>query len=240
VNKTPSLIAALLIGAGTLHSEEPTKKWKNATEASVVSANGNSRTQSTSVKNTFGYEWSKETTFELIGQALGASSESDVTAENYLVSEKVTLKLVEKTYIYEKFAWDKDRFAGIANRYDASVGLGRILLDLAKDKLKMELGGGYVNEERTEASRNDFASGRAYGQYEHLFSETAKFTQDGEYLHNFDNSKAYRLKTETALIASITTHVSLKTSFQWKRNAVPPPNTVKDDTLTAAALIINY
>lgn len=232
--------SAVLLCAGLSRAEEPVKKWKNTTEASLVTTNGNSKTNTTSLKNTFGYAWSKETTLELLGQGLGSSSRGTVTAENYLASEKVTVKVFDKTYVYEKFAWDKDRFAGIQNRYDASAGFGRLLLDLPKDKLNAELGGGYVNEERTAAPRNDFASGRAYSKYEHLFSETAKFTQDGEYLHNFKDSKAYRLKTETALIASITTHVSLKTAFEWKRNALPPPGTQKDDTVTSAALIINY
>ncbi len=233
-------IPVVLFGAGFSRSEEAAKKWKDAAEVSVVSSNGNSKTNTTSVKNTYTYNWSKETSLELIGQGLGSSSGDTVTAENYLASEKGTVKIIEKTYAYEKFTWNKDRFAGIQNRYDGSVGLGRLLLDLTKDKLNAELGGGYVNEELTSAPRNDYASGRAYAKYEHLFSETAKFTQDGEYLHNFKNSKGYRLATESAVIASITTHLSLKTSFQWKRNALPPPGNDKDDTLTSAALVINY
>lgn len=233
--------AALLI-YGSLRAEEPLpgKKWRDTAEVSLVTTNGNSKATTTSIKNLFGYEWSKETTLELLGSGMGSSNRNQVTAERYEASEKVTWKLVGKNYVYERFGWDKDRFAGIRNRWDSSVGLGRLLLDLPNDQLKSELGGGYINEERTTAPRNDFGSGRAYAKYTHLLSKTSQFTQDAEYLHNFKNSKGYRLNTETALVASLSTHLSLKTSFQWKRNGQPPPGAVRDDTFTSAALVANY
>ncbi len=128
------------------------------------------------------------TGLELVGGALGARSNNTVTAGNYNASEKIVWKLVGNTYTYERFAWDKDRFAGIGNHYDESVGLGQLWLDLPKDKLNTELGGGYVNEERTVAPRNDYASGRAYAKYAHKIGELSSFTQDGEYIHNFKDS----------------------------------------------------
>lgn len=218
----------------------PTRKWKNAAELSVVSANGNSKANTNSAKNTFTYNWSDVTGLELLAGALGTKSNGTVTAEQYNASEKVTWKLVGSNYVYEKFGWESNRFAGVRHRYDGNVGLGRLLMDLPKHKWSAELGGGYVAEELINAPHNDYASGRAYSKYAWKLSETAEFSQDGEYLHSFDDSKAYRLKTETALIASMTTHLSLKTSFVWKRNAVPPAGTIKDDTLTSVALIINF
>jgi putative salt-induced outer membrane protein len=218
----------------------PVKPWKNIAELAFVNAVGNSRATTTSAKELFEYNWGKVTSFQLEGTALGARDRDGVTAENYMAREKMTHKLWGRNYVYEQFKWDKDRFAGIANRYDGSVGLGRLIMDLPKDKLNGELGGGYINEERTDAPRNDFGSGRAYSKYVHSFTKASSFSQDAEYIHNFENSKAYRLNTETALIGSVSTHVSLKASFVWKRNAVPPPGAVKDDTITSMALVINY
>ena len=232
------VLAALALFAGQARAED-TKPWKNATEASLVSTNGNSKTTTTSAKNTFGYKWSK-TGLEVIAGGLGSSNAGKVTAEQYFASEKMTYNFTEKNYLYEKFGWDKNRFAGIRNRWDGSAGLGRLLFDLPKDKLIGELGGGYINEERINAARNDFASGRAYSKYTHLFSETANFTQDAEYLHNFKDSDGYRLNTETALTAALSSHLSLKTSFIWNRVGQPVPGTVRDDTKVMAGLIVNY
>ena len=66
---------------------------------------------------------------ELTGDALGASSGNTVTSEQYDASEKVNWMLKEngKNYLYERFAWNKNRFAGIDDQYNSSVGLGRRL-----------------------------------------------------------------------------------------------------------------
>jgi putative salt-induced outer membrane protein YdiY len=138
------------------------------------------------------------------------------------------------------FKWDSNRFAGIRNQYDSSVGYGRKLLTLPKDLLNAEIGGGYLNEERINAPRNDFGSGRAYLKYVHLFTPASSFSQDVEYIHNFQSINGYHLNTETALTANLTTHLSLKTSYTWNRINEPTPGAGKDDTKLSAALVITY
>jgi len=218
----------------------PLKPWSDKAEVSLVSTNGNSKGTTTSIKNLLAYAWNEITRLEVAGGGLGSQNNHQVTAENYNASEKYTLKLVGKNYAFERFGWDKDRFAGIQNRYDSSAGLGRLLLDLPNDKLHTELGGGYVGQEFTDGLHDNYASGRAYAKYEHALSASSSFTQDAEYIHNFKDSKGYRLNTETALTAALSTHLSLKASFVWKRNGLPPPGVVKDDTITSMALVVNY
>ncbi len=242
---TPLLLVTLLaVGAALpVHAEDAAaaKPWKNAGELSVVSTNGNSKNTTTSAKNTFNYKWTKAA-LEFVAGALGASTRNSTTAEQYNASEKVSYSLgsSDKNYIFEKAGWDSNRFAGYYHRYDVGAGYGRQILDLVKDKLIGEIGGGYVNEERVAAPRDDFGSGRAYTKYTHILSETAQFSQDGEYLHNFEDSDNYRINTETAIIASLTTHLSLKASYKWNRVGKPPAGIGRDDTTTGVALIINY
>ncbi len=235
------MFAAALLGQACFVGAEdaPAKPWKNAGELSVVSTNGNSKNTTTSAKDTFDYKWDR-TILELIGGGLGSSSGGRVTSEQYNASEKTTYNFTEKNYVYEKGQWDKNRFAGIRNLWQGSAGVGRRLLDLANDKLDAETGPGYVNEEFTSAPRNEYVSGRVNAKYVHTFSPTASFSQDAEYLHDFSDRKNYRLNTESAIITTLTTHLSLKTSFTWHRVAKPAPTAVKDDTITALALIINY
>ena len=219
--------------------ETPSNKWDESAELSVVSTNGNSKATPVSAKNDFTYRWTKST-LEVIGRALGTSEKDATTAEEYFASEELTRTLTGKNYVYEKTAWDKDRFSGIQNQYNLSAGFGRTLLDSAKDKLTSEAGAGYVNEERANAPRNDFGSGRAYAKYVRVLSDTAKFTQDIETLANFKDSDGYRLNTETNLTASISTHMSLKVSYLWKRINQPAPGFGKDTTTTSLSLVVNY
>jgi len=215
------------------------RRWKDGAEVSVVSTNGNSKTTTTSIKNTFTYAWTK-TALELIGGGLGASSGNQVTAEQYNASEKVIRTLEGKNYVFEKGGWNKDRFAGIRDRFDANLGLGRYLLDRPANTLNTEIGPGYVNEDRIDAPRNEFASGRVYAHYVHIFNASTRFSQDAEYIADFQDGRDYRLNTESALIAALTTHLSLKTSYVWHRVNEPPPAAGKDDTITSVALLINY
>jgi putative salt-induced outer membrane protein YdiY len=239
--------AALLLGSvvllnmRVLADDASAKPWKNTGEVSVVSSNGNSKATSTSAKDTFNYKWSKAA-LELIAGGLGSSSGNKVTAEQYNASEKVLYPFTDsqKNYVFEKFGWDKNQFAGYRNRWDGNVGYGREIFNISSNTLTSEIGGGYINEERIDAPRNDFASGRAYAKYVRILSATAQFSQDAEYLHDWSDSKDYRLNTETAIIASLTTHLSLKASYKWNRVGKPPAGIGKDDTTTMVALIINY
>jgi putative salt-induced outer membrane protein len=215
------------------------KPWTNSTEVSAVNTTGNTRTTSTSAKESFTYEWTK-TSLNLNGSALGASERSGVTAEEYTAGEKGDLKLSTLDYLYELFHWDSNRFAGFRDQYNSSAGYGRKLLMLTHDLLNAEIGAGYLNEQRINAPRNDFATGRAYLKYVHLFTPLSSFSQDVEYIHNFQSVNGYHLNTETALTATLTTHLSLKTSYTWNRINQPAPGAGKDDTKLLAALVITY
>jgi len=57
--------------------------------------------------------------------------------------------------------------------------MGRLLLELAKDKLNFELGGGYVVQELIDAPHQNYASGAAYAKYEHAISESSSSPRTG-------------------------------------------------------------
>ncbi len=243
LNHGAFIIAWVLLGQTTVWSDSPPavsgKPWKDSAEASLVTTNGNSKTSTTSAKNSFGYQWTK-TTLDLVGEALGSSNGGSVTAERYKAGQKVTWTYYGKNYVYQNFSWDKDRFAGIQDRYEVSAGVGRRLIDSAINQWNLEVGPGYVNEQRVDAPRNDFASGRAFSKYVHNFNPTTSFSQTGEFIANAKDVNGFRINTETALVTAISTHLSFKSSFVWRRVNAPPPATVKNDTTTAVALIITY
>lgn len=235
------IAAVFVIGlASSVLAQEVPKKWKDTAELSYVQTSGNSKTSTLSGKNLFNYDWEKAA-LELAAGGLGTSSRDTVTAEQYNASEKVSLKLTGKNYAFERTGWVKDRFAGIKDRYDAGVGLGRNFLDTADDKLFAEAGGGYIWEDRLPGVANQsFGTYRAYAKYIRTLSASANASQDFEYLGNLKDSKGYRMNAETALVASISTHFSLKAAYQWKYVNAPSAGFKKNDTLTSMAIIVNY
>ena len=153
---------------------------------------------------------------------------------------KVSLKFPGKNYAFQRSAWNKDRFSGIDSRYSFGVGVGRNFLDSADNKLSAEAGGGYVFEDRIRSANQSFGSYRGYAKYIRTLSATANASQDLECLGNLKDSLGYRVNTETSLIASISTHFSLKAAYLWKYSNSPAPGFGKTDTVTSMAIIVNY
>jgi putative salt-induced outer membrane protein len=238
------LFLAVLLAGGVaaLHAEEPgapKKPWSNKTELSVVSTNGNTKSTSASGKNTYTHDWNKAS-LELIGGGLSASDNEGTTAEQFYASEKGAYKITERNYAFERFAWDKDRFAGYSNRYDSSVGLGRELIKTDRDLLVTELGGGYVSEERIHADDKNYGAGRVYGKFEHKISPTSEFIQTVEYIPNLKDGDDFRVNTESSIQAAISTHFSLKTTYLWKHVSAPPVGFGRNDTSLTVALVASY
>lgn len=234
------IVAALLLPLASAASAAEAKPWKNAAELSFVNTNGNSKTQTTSAKNAFSYEFSKETKAEIEAGGLGARSEGRVTAEQYFAEEKVSHKVSDRNYIFERYRWDRNIFAGVLHRHDLSVGVGRELWKTPKDLLIGELAPGYLNEERLNDRRKSFASARAYAKYTRDLTATAKFSQDAEYTLSLKDTRDARLNTETALTAALSTSLSVKNSFVWRHDARPPAGKRKDDTIFSVALIASF
>jgi putative salt-induced outer membrane protein len=234
------IAASLLAAVSAAAADAPARKWSDAAEASFVNTNGNSRTQTTSAKDFFGYDFDKLTRLELEGGGLGSKSQGQVTAEQYYAGEKSQSKYDDHDYVFEKYRWDKNRFAGIANRQEFSLGVGRELWKNASNLLTGELAPGYLNEERIGDKRRSNATARAYSKYVHDFTPTSKFSQDVEYLQSLADKRDSRFNTETALTTALSSHFSVKTSFLWKRSNQPPTGTRKDDEISSFSLIANF
>jgi putative salt-induced outer membrane protein YdiY len=218
----------------------PPKKWKDAGEASYVSTNGNTRTTTTAAKDTFTYDFDKFTQLVIEGGALGARSAGATTAEQYYAGEKAEQKIGDNDYLFERFRWDRNVFAGIAAMNSATLGAGRTFWNTKSNVFNAEAGPGFVNEERVGENHQDYASARAYAKYQHVFNPTASFSQDAEYLQNLQTSNDLHFNTVTALTTTLTSVFSIKTSFTWKHWTAPPPGFIKDDTTTGVALIANF
>ncbi len=234
---TGCFLAVLLMPNGVIAAEK--KSWKVSADLSLVSCNGNTKSLTVTSKSKFTYDWTK-TGLELEAGGLGSQNNTGVIAEQYFSSEKVLWKWSERNYLFEKVRWDKNRFAGIKNRYDSSAGLGRQLIKSEKDNLIAELGGGYVIEEQEPSGDKEYAAGRAYTGYKHKLSETANFEQSAEYLTNLKDANDYRINTVSSLTAAISTYFSLKLSYQWSKVNMPPVGFAENDTITSASVIFNY
>lgn len=236
-DKKIAVFAGLLLCAAAAQGAD--KPWKDSAELSYVQTAGNSRTSTISAKDLFNYDWEKAA-LELNASGLGTKNGTAVTAEQYNASEKVSFKFTGRNYAFQKTTWDKNRFAGLLERYDLGLGVGRHIVDRKYDQLFIEAGGGYVFEDRLGSENQSFGTYRGYGKYIRTLSATANASQDLEYTGNLKDSKGYRVNAETALVTSISTHFSLKAAYLSKYSNSPVTGFKKTDTITSLAVIVNY
>lgn len=217
------------------------KKRSLTTEISYVSSSGNSEISTANLDVLFRQNWAR-TNFQLNGNFLFSTQGGITTAEQYIFGEKVEYSVGKKLYLFEYGEWLKNHFIGLNNQYKLQGGTGYWLVDKEFDKLKGELGAGYTVEDRINisdgSSQIEYGSYRMYGEYKHLFSQTAVFSFECEFAGNMEESDDYKVNSTTALTTALSQRLSSKIGYNLKYAHQPVDGFEKTDTILTAALIL--
>lgn len=220
---------------------EETKKLKDEAELSYVETGGNTELTSFSAKNLLTWQASDDIMLEWLLAALYGESNDDKIAERYATDLKFQYSFTERLYALVHGGWAKDEFAGIENRYYVGPALGLQVLTGPTHLLQTEAGVDYVKEEYTDDSDDDFPRGRLFAKYEFVLTEKTRFSQSGEYLHDFEDGDQYQVNSETAVITALSDALSLKTSYVVAYDNDPIPEDLeKTDTMLAVTLVVNF
>lgn len=234
------LVTALVLSLTTVSLAEE-KKWSDQAELSFVDTGGNTETSTLSLKNEFKYKFSEE--FDGTWKVGVLNSESDGTksAESYFTELRGDYLFSDRTYFYLAGGWLKDTFSGIDSRIYIGPGIGYKFFVGPKHYLSGEFGVNYTSEDYTDDTDSQFATGRAFGSYEYIFTETTKFSQDLEFLYDFEESENYQIVSETAVTSSLNSNFSLKAGYTVKFDNLPSSGITDDtDTILAVTLVANY
>lgn len=216
------------------------KPWSDAAELSYVQAGGNSDVTTFAAKNTLKYSFWERWTGTWRAGVLYGQTDGIKSAERYETDLRMDYSASERFYYYGLAGWLQDKFAGFDSRYYAGPGAGYRFVDGPRHFLSSELGANYAKEEYTDETESDFLEGRAFGKYEYVFNDNVKFSQQVEYLHNFQDSDKYKINATTELTTKLTDQFSVKVSYEVRYDNRPTPDTLKNtDTLLSVALVVN-
>ena len=137
---------------------------------------------------------------------------------------------------YVLVGYDRDRFAGIARRFEEGTGVTLGLLRRPRDQLEAEVGFSLVQQRSTLATRDNFASSRAAATYEHRFTKETYLRQALEATANLEAASDYRLTSETALVAPLSSRLALKISYVVRFDHRPEPGFRTTDRLLTSGL----
>ncbi|MCC6928476.1 MAG: DUF481 domain-containing protein [Gemmatimonadaceae bacterium] len=136
--------------------------------------------------------------------------------------------------------YDRNTFAGISRRFEEALGLSAKLVTLASDTWALEAGLAMNQQRATDGAEDSFASVRSATFYRHNFSKTAYFQQGVEFLPNLETSEDYRMNTESALVAPLSTHVAMKLGYVIRFDNLPEPGRNKSDRIFTTGLQFNW
>lgn len=241
--RTFLVAAGLLAGAAPLSAQTPPPlppKREFSVDLSFINKTGNTDITTTGFGQKFiarpGWRW---TLTEYTGFVYGKNN-GEVLAESYRAGFNAEMALSAFYGTYGSAAFERNVFSGLAARYTYSAGFSAILVDVATDKAKLELGLARINQRATTDITSNFFSGRVAGEYRHNFSPRTNFTGKLELLPNLREGKDLRVNGLAEVVAPISAHIGLRSSYLVQFDRLPEPGKKKTDTTLQTGFQINF
>lgn len=206
----------------------------------LVTTGGNTSVTTFNFGNSFSYihrPW----VFSEAAAAIYGSSHDTVNNDQYHLLLRVDLGLHDGISAYLYGSFDRDRFAGLASRYQEAAGLAWKAIEQPADLLTLEAGIG--ENQQTDVgsgSTASFTAARAAATYKHMLNKTAYAQEAAEVLPDLQHSKNLRINSATDLVAPISAVISLKVGYVIRFDNLPPPGFKKTDRILTTGVQITF
>ena len=221
-------LALSLVIPVTLAAQEkkPEKTTAFTADLGFVNASGNTSVTTLNLGEKFVANTAdKRVIFSQLFGAVSSKADGITNAENYRAQVRLDYQLSGRLYAFGLTGWDKNTPGGVKRRFEETIGLAYKAVTMPNDELGLELGLSKFQQRnlvKAAGSFDDnFTAGRAAALYKHTFSKVSFFTQALDLIPNFDNSTDFRLNSESAFIAPISTNIGLKLGYAIRYDNFP-------------------
>lgn len=212
----------------------------NESEAGIASANGNTKTQTYTLKQLNTYTFDKNV-FTLKSRYLNARANGVETARYFMFGLRYEKELSNHFGLFIGETFEKDKFAGIDKRLITDAGGRYRFIDTEMTKFFSEVGYRYMHEERLDDTFAFSNYGRVYSEWEHKWNTNFSTKYWAEYLPNISDNKDWQFNTELSLAAVLTEIFSLKSGILLRYDKLPAPGIIYNtDTLFTTALVAKF
>lgn len=168
--------------------------------------------------------------------SLNSSKEQERTAQKSYAFYQVDYKL-EKSSIFGRIAYEKDKFNGFDYEADVTAGYSRLLMEKATMSLTGDVGLGYRRSEFKNGESKDEAIIRLAANYLWQVSKNAKFEQS---VSTEIGNESTIFRSETSLSSNIAGNLAMKVSINIKNNSEVPVGREKTDTESSVTLVYMF
>lgn len=233
------MIVALVVGLSAIAEDAPQKPWTGSAELSYVATSGNTDTSSLGLGGELHYKpgtW----TYDFKVSYVEAETDGTKSAEKIGALFGASRPISERLDYYARIAYLSDKFSGIDSNYSADTGVAWKALTGETQFLDLGAGVGYTSESRTVGEDRDFATGTMFAKYKYVFSTSAEFTDNANYIYDFDNSENWRFLNSAAVTAAVNSIFSLKAYYNIVYLNEPVAGFEKTDTTTGVSLVAKF
>lgn len=209
------------------------RPWKGEIEAGLITANGNSKSESHRARLQLSYAagpWKHGGSAETVR----VSERGATTTEQYTASIKTTRSLSTRSYAFGTTRYEADRIAGYSPRVAESVGYGRRFLLSERLLFEAEAGPGGSHTWYTDGTRKSEAILRLALRAAWKIGVTSELSEDA---FSELGEKNVHTESQTSFKSRINASFSLKMNVQIKHNTVVLADRHKTDTLTSVTLV---
>jgi len=211
--------------------------WQGSIALGYLQTTGNANTSTANGKALLGYkagEWQDS----VLVQALKASQEGVLTAENFEADGQSDYNLNPNNYLFANVDYLRDVFSGYERRTSEVLGVGRRLIANDTQQLDLELGGGRRQTRyTTEVPSDEEWVERVAGSYLWKFTNTSNFTESLSVLHGASNTLT---QSATAVTANLVNSFALSFSYTVSHNSTVQPGFKKTDAIMAISLVYSF
>jgi putative salt-induced outer membrane protein len=211
--------------------------WQGSVALGYLQTTGNANTSTANGKALVGYKagnWQDS----ILVQALKASQEGALTAENFEADGQSDYNLNPDNYLFGNLDYLRDVFSGYERRTSEVVGLGHRLINSPTQQLDVELGGGRRQTRYTTGfpSSEEWVE-RAAGSYLWKFTATSNLTESLSVVHGSSNTLT---QSVTAITANLVNSFALSFSYTVSHNSSVLAGFKKTDAVTALSLVYSF
>lgn len=237
MNKVILILSSIFIGHAAFSEEkveEPSFKFTNESEVSLIQTGGNSNVETYNGKTLSKFD-KKKSVYSVSGHytvAFYKTTDDDgdsvkaESARNWSAQGKYERKLSDRFNGFTAVLYEGDEFSGFKQRENIDIGGKYSIIKSDKINSSIEVGGRYTIEKNVERNEDDedifnYSKARIYLEHSQVYSEALTWKFWIEYLPNFTDGDDYLVNYEPSLTLLLSSTFSLKTAYNVTYDNVP-------------------
>jgi putative salt-induced outer membrane protein YdiY len=167
------------------------------------------------------------------------SEADDVTlARSLTVTARHGIRTSDRSELFGRLGYARDRFAGIENRTTAEFGAAYTPRRPRRHAFGADLGLGFTRERRLDAADFQFLSATSALAYIWTIAPRTELKNEVAFVADLQEARNWRATNALAMSVGLTRKFSLKMSQNIERRNVPVPGFKRTDMRLSAALVV--